>query len=93
MNAVLDVSPAAFEEIKERLIQCGLGQWVVNVPRHEAYPELEVAGKEPVEVIDLGALGLRREIDEDMRVFLVYQGKIIKEWTNAVPDDGGESGA
>lgn len=90
MNGVLDVSAAAFEEIKERLRLCGEGGMVKTMPRREAYPDAVMPPEkayEPVEVIDLGEVGLRRETDEDMRAYLVHRGKIIKKGAGRPDND------
>jgi len=66
VRAILQISAAAFEEIKERLEHCG-------------WKEACVKPLNPTEeVIDFGDVGLKRETDEKVTVFIAYDGKLIK---------------
>lgn len=71
VRAVLQISAAAFEEIKERLERCGWKDACVKTVQTQ-------------EVIDFGEVGLTRETDEKVRVYLVFDGKIVKGDKHAV---------
>jgi len=65
IEAIMDLSPSAFEEIKERFLNVG-----VPVGEHEGRP-----------VVVIGTLAFRRESGgngEGVRCYLVYQGKILR---------------
>ena len=75
---VLDVSATAFEEIKTRLLACGQAE---RIGKHN-----------DTEAIDLSDLALKRETDERVQVFLLFQGKRIDKGDHhAVPDTGGKA--
>lgn len=60
---ILDVSAAAFEEIKQRLLACG---------------QAERIGKaNGVEAIDLSDLAIKSETDERVKVFIMFNGRRV----------------
>jgi hypothetical protein len=63
IRAVLDVSVGCFEELKARFEAC-------SAPVFDTY--------EGKEIIKFGSLALRRENDDNVKCYLVYQGKIVK---------------
>lgn len=72
IEVLMDISPAAFEELKTRFDAVG-----INIAgEHEGRP-----------ILSFGTLGLRRENDDNVKVYLVYQGKIVpKPKTNEIPE-------
>ena len=62
--ATLDVSPACYEEIKQRLA-------LVNY--HHAFTESD---GQPV--IDMHGIALKREVDGRVQVYIVFDGKRLK---------------
>lgn len=68
IEAVLDISPAAYAEIAERFRAAG------------ANLEAEMDGQP---VIVLGTFAFRREVsDAQIRAYLVYQGKVLPKGEN-----------
>jgi hypothetical protein len=62
--AVLDISPAAYEEIKRRLESC-------------SQPERLYKETDGTIVLDMNGIALRRENDEKVQVWLLFQGKKV----------------
>ena len=62
VEAVMDLSPGAFEELREKFASNG-----IPVGEHEGR-----------EVIVLGTLAFRKENEDGVRCYLVYQGKVTR---------------
>ena len=60
----MDVSAAAYEELKMRLQVTGQGERIKQIADHE--------------VLDLSNIVLQRETDERVQVYIVFDGKRLK---------------
>ena len=70
VEAVLDISAGAFEELKARFEAVGASK---VIQEHEGRP-----------VLVLGTLALRRENNDGIRAYLVYDGKVLPKPKEAV---------
>ena len=78
IEAVMDISSGAFEELKARFAAVGAN----ILAEHEGRP-----------VLVLGSLGLRRENDDNVKCYLVYQGKIVKAQKDESASINGDASA